>query len=103
MKKTINQSDFVSSFVCSERKNQFSYVALCSLFDYYEQLEQDIGEEIEFDVIAICCDWTEYDTALEAAKLYDFDKEDEDKARSYLENKTTVLSLEGGGVVIVNF
>jgi len=104
MKTTINQSDFVSAFKGnSERKNQFSYGALCALFNYYEEVEQSSGEEMELDVVAICCDWTEYDTALEAAQAYDFDKENEDKARSYLENNTTVLSLEGGGVVIANF
>ena len=104
MKTTINQSDFVSAFKSnSERKEQFSYGAACALFDYYEQIEQDTGEEMELDVVAICCDWTEYDTALEAARAYDFDKEDEDKALSYLTNKTIVLPLEGGNVVVLNF
>jgi hypothetical protein len=104
MKTTINQSDFVSAFKGnSERKNQFSYGALCALFDYYEEVEQSSGEEFELDVIGICCDWTEYDTALEAAKAYEFDKEDEDKALSYLTNQTSVLPLEGGSVVVFNF
>ena len=104
MKTTITQSDFVSAFKCnSERKNQFSYGALCALFEHYDEIEQHTGDEIELDVVAICCDWTEYATALEAAQAYDFDKEDEDKALSYLTNKTTVLALEGGNVVVLNF
>jgi len=104
MKTTITQSNFLWAFKGnSERKNQFSYVALCALFDYYEELEQSNGEEMELDVVAICCDWAEYETALEAAQAYGFDKEDEDKALSYLTNKTTVLPLEGGNVVVLNF
>ena len=104
MKTTINQSDFVSAFKGnSERKDQFTYGALCALFEYYDEIEQQAGDEIELDVVAICCDWTEYDTALEAAKAYGFDKEDEDKALSYLTNQTAVLPLEGGNVVVFNF
>lgn len=104
MKSTISQSDFVAAFKSnSERKNQFSYGALCALFAYYEEVEQSSGEEMELDVVAICCDWTEYDTALEAAQAYGFDKEDEDKALSYLTNQTIVLPLEGGNVVVFNF
>lgn len=104
MKTTINQLDFVSAFKGnSERKEYFSYGALCALFDHYQQIEEDTGEEMELDVVAVCCDWTEYDTALEAARAYDFDKEDEDKALSYLTNKTIVLSLEGGNVVVLNY
>ena len=104
MKTTITQSDFVSAFKGnSERKNQFSYGALCALFDYYEQMEQDTGEEMELGVVAICCDWTEYATALEAAQAYGFDGEEEDKPFYYLTNKTTVLMLDCGSVVVLNF
>ena len=104
MKTTINQSDFVSAFKGnSERKDQFSYGALCALFEHYDEIEQHTSDEIELDVVAICCDWTEYNTALEAAQSYDFDKEDEDKALSYLTNQTIVLPLEGGNVVVFNF
>jgi hypothetical protein len=104
MKTTINQSDFISAFMGNpERKNQFSYGALCALFEYLGEIEREAEEEMELDVVAICCDWTEYNTALEAAKAYEFDKEDEDKALSYLTNKTSVLPLEGGNVVVLNF
>jgi len=62
MKKTISAWDFIGAFENSEeRKNQFSRSALHSLFDYYEEIEEETGESIEFDMIAICCEWTEYD------------------------------------------
>ena len=50
---------FKDEFIQMGRKENFSYEALNSLFGWYEELEQDTGEEIELDVIAICCDWTE--------------------------------------------
>ena len=42
------------------RPNQFSYEGLQGLFAYYEQFETDNEQEIEFDPIAICCEWSEY-------------------------------------------
>ena len=104
MKTTVTQSDFVSTFQrYDESRDQFSYEARCALFDYYEQLEQDTGNEIEFDPVTICCDWTEYDTALEAAQAYGFDKQDEHEALSYLINRAIVLPLKSGSVVVLNF
>ena len=103
MKTTITQSDFVSAFKGSDRKDCFSHAGLCALFDYYEELEQQSGEEIELDVVAICCDWTEYASALEAAQAYGFDGEEEDKPFYFLTNKTTVLVLDCGSVVVFNF
>jgi len=112
MKTTITQSDFVSAFKGnSERKNQFSYGALCALFDHYEQMEQDTGEELELDVVAICCDWTEYATALEAAQAYGWETDEpqderidtsEKDALVFLGDNTQVIELPVG-VVVLNF
>ena len=113
MKTTINQSDFVSAFKGnSERKNQFSYGALCALFDYYEQIEQDTGEEMEMDVVAICCDWAEYASALEAANAYgweeseptdDWDDTTEKAALDYLNGKTQTIQVNLNSVLVLNF
>jgi hypothetical protein len=37
-------------------KNQFSYKGLNALFEYLEEYEESTGEEIDFDVIALCYD-----------------------------------------------
>lgn len=60
MKSTVNLCDFINAFENHERTNQFSDEALEALFNYYEDLEAETGDEIELDVIAICCEWTEY-------------------------------------------
>ncbi len=82
--------------------------SLESLFAYYEEMEQGSGEEMELDVVAICCDWTEYDSALEAAESYGFKSkdagDDERAALEFLTDETTVLELgEGDGVVVLNY
>lgn len=59
MKKTINFNDFEHAFIKMGRNEQFTYEAMDLIFAYYEQYEIDTGEEVELDVIAICCDITE--------------------------------------------
>lgn len=111
MHQIINQSDFVSAFKQSERKNQFSHAALCAIFDHITEIEEG-GEEIEFDLVSICCDWCEYVSAMEAAQAYGW-KPDNDIAEDgnecdcdalqFLSNETQVIELKGGAVVIQNF
>ena len=73
MKTTINNSDFHDAFRKMNRENNFSYDGLNSLFNYFEQYEEETGEEIEIDVIAICCEYSEYENISEFN--YDYGKE----------------------------
>ena len=111
MKITLNESEFINRFMAI-RPNQFSREALAALFDHLDTLEDYLGEETEFDAVAISCDWTEYANAVEAAEAYGFkaeDSEDEkaDKAEqaalTFLCDETTVIELSNGGVVVLNF
>ena len=54
MKQTINEYQFKEAFQ-SSRPNNFSYEGLTALYDYLEQYEEDTGQEIELDVIGLCC------------------------------------------------
>ncbi len=111
MKITVDQNEFVRRFLAI-RPEQFSREALIALFDFIDEQERDLGEEQELDVIAICCDWTEYPSALEAAEAYGFepkatederaDKSEED-ALWFLRDETTVLELKSGAVVVLNY
>ena len=47
MKTSVNLSDFRDAFHRTGRGNQFSYEALGVLFDYFEECENDAGEELE--------------------------------------------------------
>lgn len=61
MKQSIGLNQFQDAFKNMGRDNQFSRAGLRALFEYLEQYEQDTGEEIELDVIALCCDYSEID------------------------------------------
>ena len=72
MKQTVTFADFTDAFRNMGRKENFSYNGLKALFDYLEQLEEDIGEEMELDVIAICCEYTEYADLAEYNQDYNY-------------------------------
>lgn len=61
MKQSVSFYMFEDAFKRADRFDNFSYEARRALFDYLEELEQDLGEEIELDVIALCCEYQEID------------------------------------------
>jgi hypothetical protein len=58
MIQTINFYDFQTAFN-QIRPNNFSYDGLKLLFNHLEEYEEATGEQIELDVIALCCDFVE--------------------------------------------
>ena len=71
MKDTINKDQFRNWFRSNEQyKNNFSYEGLEALFDYLEEMEELTGEELEFDPVALCCEFEEYDTFEEFQEEY---------------------------------
>ena len=56
---TVSENQFVESFDVANRSNNFSVEARRALFQFLEELSDDMGEHIELDPIGLCCDWTE--------------------------------------------
>lgn len=71
MKHTVSEYDFERAFVDANRSNNFSYEGKKALFEYLEQYGEDVGEEVELDVIALCCDYNEYKNLAEFHTEYD--------------------------------
>ena len=70
MYQNVNWHNFQDAFQNMGRGDNFSYEGLRALFDYIEQLEEDMGEEIELDVIALCCEYSEIEEDEQAYKEY---------------------------------
>ena len=71
MRQYISKYHFTNWFLSSDTyKNNFSYEGLNSLFDYFEQLEEDMDNQIDFDPVAICCDYSEYENLDEIKENY---------------------------------
>ena len=100
MKTTVNQSAFHDAFISMDRKENFTYEGREILFSYLEELEQDTGEELEMDVIALCCDYSE-DTPEDIAANYSIIPNDgetlEDAVEAYLNNKTSIVGKTPAG------
>lgn len=107
MKQTINFSQFCDAFRAHDRQDQFSYEGKRALFGYFEQYEEETGEEVELDVIAICCEYAESsledvisDYSLDVA-IDDLESmSDEDKreaVREWLNNHTMICGETGAG------
>ncbi len=92
MKTTITESDFLEAFKRCGRGENFSHSGLVALFGYLTDLEADMGEELELDPIAICCDFAEYPTIAEAAADYGMTPKE-------LAENTEVIEFTGGVII----
>jgi hypothetical protein len=97
----LTQSDFIDTFRYSHTyKNNFSYDGLIALFEYLEDLEENTGEQINFDMVSICCDYTEYSNIEEFITDYQDSTElhenlDYSEIISVLREQTEVIEFEG--------
>jgi hypothetical protein len=98
MYKNINFQDFCDAFAKMNRDNNFSYEGKQALFDYLEEYEESTGEKIELDIIALCCEYTEYKNLEELQQNYD-------KIRTMreLEDNTQVIPFGEESFIIQNY
>jgi len=105
MYQTINSYDFETAFNKAGRKDQFSYDGKKVLFDYLEAYEDDTGEKVELDVIALCCEYEE-SSVTDIAANYNIDIEGLDEREAldtvleYLNDRTQVVGAIGTDTVL---
>ena len=89
-----------ANMLLEDKSAKWSYKAALALVEYYESLEQDLGESIDLDRVAIRCDWSEYESVAEALEYYDEDfslfPNPDEAALAYFEERTNVISFDGG-------
>jgi hypothetical protein len=97
MKTTVSNYDFHQAFRKQGRADNFTREGLNIIFNYLEELEEDTGQEIELDVVGICCEYIESDCA---DVFNDYNLEDStddsneelaDIARDFLNDNTVIL------------
>jgi hypothetical protein len=103
VKTTVSKSDFRDAFNDFGRGDQFSHEGLGLLYDFMEEIEQDIGEEWELDVIALCCDFSEepWESIADNYSIDTSDCEDENDAiqevEEYLLENTMLVGQTNAG------
>ena len=105
MKETLSTSEITDRLMADSNAG-WSYEGARALAEYLEEYEEGTGEEMEFDRVALRCDFSEYGSAREAAKEYGWE-EDEDygeesnelTAADWLGERSTVIKFKGGVIV----
>ena len=109
MKITVTKYDFERAFVDAGRKDQFSYEALGLIFEYMQEYEANTGEDIELDIVSICCEICE-DTVKSIADNYSiaydenvYEDELREIVREYLEENPQLIGEPASGFVYAAF
>jgi len=120
MKTTLSTSDIARSLHRDDNAN-WSWNGAKALAEYLEQLEEETGEEMELDVCAIRCDFSEYESLEAWASDYFRNQADavdqlgltlgmdgsideegneiDDLIRSYIRDKGTLIEFDFGVIV----
>lgn len=93
MKTTVYLNEFRDYFK-QIRPDNFSYEGLGILFEHLEEWEAGTGEELELDVIALCCDFSEEDYT-DIAKSYDIELDEEADEEDQMQAVADYLTEEG--------
>lgn len=99
MKQTVDFDDFVQAFANHGRQTQFSDAALRVLYDHLENEDPDY----ELDVVALCCEYCEEDTADLAERLgVDTEDMDADEILATVLDRLGDLTSVVGAISVVN-
>lgn len=69
------------------REKHFSYAGFNALYDYLEEYSEGTGEDFKIDVIALCGDFTEYESWEEIYNNYSYSYNSESKTFEELEEE----------------
>lgn len=100
-----NASQLRDAFHKAGRYEQFSYQAYEYIFEYLE----DYGSDIELDVVAICCEFTEeHFEGIANDNINNCDEMDEDEqletVEEYLNDNTSIIGkLDNGNFIYISF
>jgi len=110
MKKTLTIEEITHALMFDHNAN-WSWNGAEALAEYFEEFEKANGEELELDIVAIRCEFTEYESAQEAAENYGWEpsediaddgQECDAEALQWLGCRTNVIEFQGG-VIIQDF
>lgn len=104
MKTHVYFSDFCRRFQDHDRQDQFSLKAKRVLFDHLEHYEEETGEEIKLDVVALCCEYAEL-TVEEICDAYNIETNGEiedmvEKAMEFLGDATMVCGITSDNTIV---
>jgi len=94
---TLSTSQAINDLLADDNAS-WTYNEAEALVNFYEMLEDQQGEAIEFDRVAIRCDWTKA-AEQEAREMYSI----EGDVQEYLDDHGYCLEVEKGSFLFLNF
>lgn len=114
--ETINSSDLYHMACRMDRGDAFGYKGWNAIGKHLEQLSEDIGEDIEVDIVGICCDYSSADSAedwwqehgeyssIDPTEWEEMDEDEKLQAiEDYLNDHTIVVVCEDGLIIWQTF
>lgn len=113
MKTTLSTTE-AADILFNDKNANWSYAGARALAEYLEEYEESTGEELEFDYVAIRCDFAEWDSLQDWAEDYfsgdnwrddvkcDYDADDDtldEKIREYIQDRGQLIEFDGGVIV----
>jgi hypothetical protein len=99
MKQSINVYQFDDAFRDMGRQDNFSYQGRHALYEWIEQLDEDCGTETELDVVALCGEFTEYESLSEFQDNYG----SEYNSLETISDHTIVIPIDDDSFIIQDF
>ena len=102
MKTTLNTYEVADILLADEFAN-WTHDESLALAEYYAELEEDCGIDIELDVVGIRCAWKSYRTMQEVRDAYPSCPEEYTHALEWLNDFAQVIVLEDGTILATEF
>lgn len=111
--QTLDSNDIIRIANDYGRIDNFGYDGWKKLFEYMENLSDEMGEDMEFDIVAWCCEYTMLESAQEVFDAYEQinpegweDMDDEEKLEAieeFLQENTQVVCCENDCIIFAEF
>ena len=96
MKNTVTKYQFIKEM--NSDTMGFSFDGATALYEYFDEIEAEINDEIEFDPVAFSCDYSEYENLKECLEQYTTIGV---KNLNDLRKHTTVIEITGTDKLII--
>ena len=110
-----------ANILANDENSSFTRAGALALVEYLEALEESMAEDMDFDHVAIRCDWSEYADLMEWGKYHfadmmdaisklsltlndegriaNGDAEVDDKIRDFIRERGELIEFDGGIIV----
>ena len=96
--KIILSTSQAADLLLQDKRANWSYDGANALVRHLEHWEAESGEELELDVVELRCDWSEYKSAMEAARDFGWTEETEwdglwERVRARVRERSPLVSV----------